>query len=54
MGALAWWIIPAVAGLLAWAWVMWSRRTRTVGDADSITGYERFRAAMENRPEDAP
>jgi hypothetical protein len=47
MGALAWWIIPLVAGLLAWVWVRWSGRTRTTADSDSLAGYQRFREAME-------
>jgi cytochrome c-type biogenesis protein CcmH/NrfF len=47
MSALAWWIFPVVAGLLAWLWVLWSRRTRTTADSDSLAGYQRFREAME-------
>ena len=47
MSALAWWIIPAVAGVLAALWVVWSGRTRTTGDNDSLAGHQRFREAME-------
>lgn len=47
MSALAWWIFPVVAGLFAWLWVLWSRRTRSTADSDSLAGYQRFREAME-------
>lgn len=47
MSVLAWWIIPAVAGVLATLWVVWSARTRTTGDNDSLAGHQRFRDAME-------
>ncbi len=47
MSALAWWIFPVVAGLLAWLWVLWSRRPRSTADSDSLAGYQRFREAME-------
>jgi len=52
MSALTWWIIPAVAGLLAWLWVRWSGRTRTTADSDSLAGYQRFREAMEREESD--
>ena len=47
MSALAWLIIPAVAGALATLWVIWSSRTRSTGDNDSLAGHQRFRDAME-------
>ena len=47
MSALAWWIIPVAAGVLAALWVVWSGRTRTTGDHDSLAGHQRFREAME-------
>ena len=52
MSALTGWIIPAVAGLLAWLWVRWSGRTRTTADSDSLAGYQRFREAMEREESD--
>ena len=47
MGALAWLIIPVAAGVLAGLWTVWAGRTRrSIGDADSLAGHERFREAM--------
>jgi hypothetical protein len=51
MTVLAWWIIPVAGGVLAALWVAFSSRTRSTGDRDSVQGYERFRAAMERKPE---
>ncbi|MFC1417363.1 hypothetical protein [Streptacidiphilus cavernicola] len=47
MSVLAWWAIPAVAGVCAAVWAAWSTRTRTTGDNDSLAGHQRFREAME-------
>ncbi|WP_037573058.1 hypothetical protein [Phaeacidiphilus oryzae] len=53
MGALAWWIIPLGAGLCAGLWATWaSRARRSIGDGESVAGYQRFREAMER--ESAP
>jgi hypothetical protein len=47
MSALAWWIIPVAAGILAALYVVWSGRTRSTGDNASLAGHQRFREAME-------
>ncbi|MEZ0066087.1 phosphate/sulfate permease [Streptacidiphilus sp. MAP12-20] len=53
MSVLAWWIIPLLGGVLAALWVTFSSRTRKTGDRDSLQDYERFRTAMERKPERA-
>ncbi|WP_169790666.1 hypothetical protein [Streptacidiphilus carbonis] len=47
MSALAWLIIPVVAGVFAMLWVVWSGRTRSTGDHDALAEHQRFREAME-------
>ncbi|RKE21044.1 hypothetical protein [Streptomyces sp. TLI_171] len=48
MAALAWLIIPVVAGLLAMVWAGWAARPpRSMTDPSSLAEHERFRAAME-------
>ncbi|MFD8598798.1 hypothetical protein ACFV1L_27715 [Kitasatospora sp. NPDC059646] len=48
MAALAWLIIPVVAGLLASVWAGWAARPpRSITDPSSLAEHERFRAAME-------
>ncbi|GGQ56986.1 MULTISPECIES: hypothetical protein [Kitasatospora] len=48
MAALAWLIIPLVAGLLASVWAGWAARPpRSITDPSSLAEHERFRAAME-------
>lgn len=47
MSPLVWLVIPAVATLLAIAWVSWSSRTRGPEEThDSVAAYARFRAAL--------
>jgi hypothetical protein len=46
MAALAWLLIPVVAGVAAAAWAAWATRSRTAADGASLAGYERFREAM--------
>ena len=54
MQAVAWWLIPIVATLLAVAWLSFRNRPRPPVDThESLEERERFRAAME-RPVDAP
>lgn len=48
MQALAWWLIPIVATVLAVVWLSFRARPRPPVDAhDSMEERERFRAAME-------
>ncbi|MFB7946198.1 hypothetical protein ACFV6F_29285 [Kitasatospora phosalacinea] len=48
MAALAWLIIPVVAGVLAAVWATWAARPpRAMTDPTSLAEHERFRAAME-------
>lgn len=48
MQALAWWLIPIVATLLAVVWVSVRNRPRPPVDThESLEEHERFRAAME-------
>jgi hypothetical protein len=47
VAALAWLIIPVLAGIAAAFWGRWASGRQTTGDGASLAGYERFRAAME-------
>ncbi|MFH8220377.1 hypothetical protein ACH4C2_13955 [Streptomyces sp. NPDC018057] len=48
MGALAWLLIPVVAGIVAGLWGSWANRTRRIrSDGPELDGYARFREAME-------
>lgn len=48
MEALAWWLIPITATLLAVAWVTWINRPRKPADAHStLAAHRRFTAALE-------
>ncbi|GGL78423.1 hypothetical protein GCM10010129_22560 [Streptomyces fumigatiscleroticus] len=48
MAALAWLLIPLVAAVCAGLWGSWANRTRKVrSDGPELTGYARFREAME-------
>jgi type VI protein secretion system component VasK len=48
MSAIAWWIIPAVATLLAIAYVSWRARPRPPEDThDAIQAREAFKRVME-------
>ncbi len=48
MAALAWLLIPLVAAIGAGLWGSWANRTRkSRGDGPELTGYARFREAME-------
>ncbi|MER6978969.1 hypothetical protein [Streptomyces carpinensis] len=48
MAALAWLLIPLVAGIAAGLWGGWVNRTRKVrSDGPELDGYARFREAME-------
>jgi len=45
--ALAWWLIPIVATLLAVVWVTWANRPRRPADAhDSLAAHRRFTEAL--------
>ena len=46
MSAIAWWLIPLVATLLAIGWASWATRQRTPRLHDSSENYERFQAAL--------
>ncbi|HKA69536.1 MAG TPA: hypothetical protein VKG85_10505 [Actinomycetes bacterium] len=49
MGALAWWLVPIGATILAAAWVTatgWWRRSRSSQAFGSIEDIERFRRAL--------
>jgi hypothetical protein len=48
MAALSWLLIPIMATVAAGVWGSWASRRRTgIPDTVGVTGYERFRAAME-------
>ncbi|MFG2906137.1 hypothetical protein ACGF13_13850 [Kitasatospora sp. NPDC048286] len=48
MSALAWLIIPGVAGVAAGLWALWAQREpRAAGDPASLAEHQRFMAAME-------
>lgn len=47
MSALAWWLIPIGATILAIAWVSWASRPKPPADVhDTLRSYERFRRAL--------
>ncbi|MGW7207839.1 hypothetical protein [Streptomyces sp. NPDC054837] len=51
MAALAWLLIPLLAGIGAGLWGSWANRTRgTRSDGPELDGYARFRKAMEKQP----
>ena len=53
MEAMAWWLIPIVATLLAVVWVSWrARPRRRVDPHDSLAAHRRFTEALS--PPDAP
>lgn len=54
MSAIAWWILPIVATLVAIVWVSWAARRGPANGSDSPENYERFRAAMAKRPTSRP
>lgn len=48
MAALAWWLIPITATLLAIGWVTWMNRPRRPADAhDTLAAHQRFTAALQ-------
>ncbi|MFJ6655459.1 hypothetical protein ACIQNG_03710 [Streptomyces sp. NPDC091377] len=48
MAALAWLLIPLMAGIGAGLWGSWAHRTRKArSDGPELDGYARFREAME-------
>ncbi|WP_175499980.1 MULTISPECIES: hypothetical protein [unclassified Streptomyces] len=47
MAALAWLLIPLFAAVGAAIWGGWASRDRTTGDIAELTGYARFREAMD-------
>ncbi len=48
MEALAWWLIPITATLLAVVWVTWRNRPRRPADAhETLAAHQRFTAALE-------
>jgi hypothetical protein len=47
MSALAWWLIPIGATVLAIAWASWASRPKPHANVDdTLQSYERFRRAM--------
>jgi hypothetical protein len=54
MEAMAWWLIPIVATLLAVAWVTWRARPPRRADAhESLAAHRRFTEAL-SPPADQP
>jgi hypothetical protein len=54
MEAMAWWLIPIVATLLAVAWVTWRARPRRPADPhQSLAAHRRFTEAL-SPPTDQP
>ncbi|MFJ9039459.1 hypothetical protein ACIRF8_23020 [Streptomyces sp. NPDC102406] len=48
MAALLWLLIPVIAAVGAALWGSWAGRHRhKAGDVNELSGYERFREAME-------
>ncbi|WP_306324312.1 MULTISPECIES: hypothetical protein [unclassified Streptomyces] len=48
MAALLWLLIPVVAAVAAGVWGIWAgRRRNKTGDVTELSGYARFREAME-------
>ena len=55
MKALAWWLIPAVAFVLALVWVSFKNRVRPPAKAqDSMAEHLRFQRAMQRQTESKP
>ena len=55
MKALAWWLIPAVAFVLAVAWVSFKNRKRPPAKPqDSMAEHLRFQRAMQRQTESKP
>lgn len=47
MDAMAWWLIPITATLLAVAWVSWNGRTRRPADPhETLAAHRRFTEAL--------
>ena len=47
MQAMAWWLVPITATLLAIAWVTWSARPRRPADPhDTLAAHRRFTEAL--------
>ena len=47
MAAMAWWLIPITATLLAIVWVTWRARPRRPADPhESLAAHQRFTEAM--------
>lgn len=48
MAAVAWWLIPIIATLLAIVWVTWINRPRKPADPhDTLAEHRRFKDALE-------
>jgi hypothetical protein len=55
VAALAWWLVPLVATLLALGWVTWISRARGPADTHTtLAEHARFRDAMGGAVESAP
>jgi hypothetical protein len=51
MSALAWWLIPIGATVLAIAWASWASRPKPPANVhDTLQSYERFRRALGASP----
>jgi len=51
--AMAWWLVPITATLLAVAWVTWSARPRRPADPhDTLAAHQRFTEALSPRTPD--
>ncbi|MFF1561318.1 hypothetical protein [Streptomyces sp. NPDC058279] len=48
MASLAWLLIPLFAAIGAAIWGSWAARDRTAGDISELSGYARFREAMDH------
>ena len=55
MQAMAWWLVPITATLLAIAWVTWSARPRRPADPhDTLAAHRRFTEALSpSTPDDS-
>ena len=54
MQAMAWWLIPITATLLAVAWVTWTARPRKPADPhETLAEHQRFTQAL-RPPTDSP
>ncbi|WP_329198108.1 MULTISPECIES: hypothetical protein [unclassified Streptomyces] len=54
MASLAWLLIPLFAAIGAAIWGSWAARDRTTGDISELTGYARFREAMDQVEQTRP